>query len=150
MWHIKKRPAKRVRIISINPCQIEASFLKSYHKVKNDSSSISKKCTSTDRQRPDINPNFFGLCSNLRQVCLFSEQTGVFLSETDSERFLDSDESVCDKGLWSLFDFFATFLKCTRSLVYGGKKHPLSLLHLFEKSSSDKCPRDRPRDQSWY
>ena len=26
---------------------------------------------------------------------MFSEQTGVFLSETDSKRFLDSDESVC-------------------------------------------------------
>jgi len=26
---------------------------------------------------------------------LFSEQRGVFLIETDSERFLDSDESVC-------------------------------------------------------
>jgi len=34
-------------------------------------------------------------CVSLRQVCLFSEQTGVFLSETDGERFLDSDESLC-------------------------------------------------------
>jgi len=30
-----------------------------------------------------------------RQVCLSSEQTGVFLGETDTERFLDSAESVC-------------------------------------------------------
>ena len=36
------RPAKRVRISSLNLCQIEASFLKSHHKVKNNSSSISK------------------------------------------------------------------------------------------------------------
>jgi len=48
-----------------------------------------------DRQRRAIDSNFFGFCINLRQVCLFSEQTGVFPRETDSERFLDSDESVC-------------------------------------------------------
>jgi len=50
---------------------------------------------SNDRQRRAIDPNFFCLCISLQQVCLFSEQTGGFLSETDSERFLDSDESVC-------------------------------------------------------
>ena len=38
---------------------------------------------------------FFVSALSLRQDCLCSEQTGVFLSETDSERFLDSDESVC-------------------------------------------------------
>ena len=53
-----------------------------------------------------------------------------------------------DKGLWSLSVFFATFLKYTRSLLYGAKKHPLSLLHLFEKSSSDKSPRDRRKSSS--
>jgi len=36
------RPANQVRISSPNVCQNEASFLKSHHKVKNNSSSISK------------------------------------------------------------------------------------------------------------
>jgi len=89
------RPANRVRISSLNLCQNEASFLKSHHKVKNESSSISKWCISNDKQRRATDVDFFGLCVSLRQVCLFCEQTGVFLSETECERFLDSDESVC-------------------------------------------------------
>jgi len=89
------RPTDRVRINILNLCENEDSFLKSHHKVKNASSSISKWCISNDRHRRTIDVNFFCLCIRLRQVCLFSEQTGVFLSETDSERFLDSDESVC-------------------------------------------------------
>ena len=102
LWGIctaRSRPANRrlknVVLVLFNKCQNEASFLKIHHKVKNDTSSISKKCTSTDRQRPAIDPNFFCQCISLREDCLFSEQTGVFLSETDSKRFLDSDESVC-------------------------------------------------------
>jgi len=53
---------------------------------------------------------------------------------------------IYDNGLWSLFDFFATFSWSIRSLIYGAKKHFLSLLHLFYKSSWDKCPRDQ---SSW-
>jgi len=89
------RPAKRVRISITNLCQIETSFLKSHHKVKNNSSSISKWCMSNGRQRRAIDSIFLCFYINLRQLCLFSEQTGVFLSETDSELFLDLDESVC-------------------------------------------------------
>jgi len=48
---IPGRPANRVRISRLNLCQNEVSFLKSHHKVKNDSSSISKRCISNDRQR---------------------------------------------------------------------------------------------------
>jgi len=86
---------RRKRISSLNLCQNEASFLKSHHKVKNESSSISKWYMSNDRQRRAIDVNFFCWCISLQQAWLSSEQTGVFLSETDSERFLDSDESVC-------------------------------------------------------
>jgi len=53
------RPANRVRISSLNLCQNGASFLKSHHKVKNASSSISKWCMSNDRQRRAIDVNFF-------------------------------------------------------------------------------------------
>jgi len=69
------RPAKRVRISNLNLCQIEASFLKSHHKVKNNSSSISKRCTSNDRQRPAITRIFLvsALASN-KFVCLASKQ----------------------------------------------------------------------------
>jgi len=75
-------------------------FSEIHHKVKNASSSISKWCMSNDRQRRAINSNVFCLCINLRQDCLFSEQTGVFLGETNrdrpnGERFVDWDESVC-------------------------------------------------------
>jgi len=91
----KKDLCQRVRFSSLNLCQIEASFLKFHHKVKNDSSLISKWYMSNDRQIRAIDSNFFCLCISLRQLCFFSEQTGVLQSETDSERFLDSDESVC-------------------------------------------------------
>ena len=127
------RPTDRVRINILNLCENEDSFLKSHHKVKNASSSISKWCISNDRHRRTIDVNFFCLCIRLRQVCLFSEQTGVFLSETDSERFLDSDESVCCNMLQRLLKILIPRKKVsgrswwnTRKKIHGGTKEHTS------------------------
>ena len=56
--------------------------------------SQSDVCQTTDKDVP-LTPIFFvcALASN-KFVCLASK-TGVFLSETDSKRFLDSVEYVC-------------------------------------------------------
>jgi len=72
---VKSRPDNQVRISRLNLCQHEASFLKSHQKVKNDNSSISKRCMSNDRQTRTIDVNFFvhALTSN-KFVCLASKQ----------------------------------------------------------------------------
>ena len=54
------------------------------------------------------------------------------------------------RGYGHYVTFLLPFWNAQRSLVYGAKKHPLNILRFFKKSSSDKCPPDRPRDQSWY
>jgi len=65
------RPANQTK-----PSQIEASFLISHHKVKNDSSSISKRCISNDRDKDvPLTLIFFvyALASD-KFVCLASKQ----------------------------------------------------------------------------
>jgi len=123
------RPANRVRISSLKLCQNEASLLKSHHKVKNDSPSISKSCISNDRQRPAMNPNFFFLCVSLRQVCYFSEQTGFFLSETDSERFLDSDKSVCCSVLQRQLKMFVLRKKVSGKSWWNTRRNTWGWIH---------------------
>jgi len=75
------------QIISLNLCQIEASCLKSHHKVKNLSSSISKWCMSHDRQRRAINSNFFFFCAlaSNKFVCLANKQGFSWVRQTAND-----------------------------------------------------------------
>ena len=88
-----RRLANRVRISSLNLCQNKVSFLTSHPNSRTivlQSQTDAYQTTDKDLQ---LTPFFF-VCALASDnfVCLAS---GFFLSETDRERFLDSDESVC-------------------------------------------------------
>ena len=72
------------------------------------------------------------------------------LNACTHNRISDNYCYIATRGYGHYLSVLLPFSNTQGLSFYGAKKHPLSLLHLFEKSSSDKSPRDRPRDQSWY
>ena len=88
-----RRLSNRVMISSLNLCQNKHSFLTSHPNSRTTVLQSQTDAYQTTDKDLQLTPIFF-VCALASDnfVCLAS---GFFLSETDRERFLDSDESVC-------------------------------------------------------